>query len=67
MDRTAVVNYLASLDDQEWSSVVADARGTDVDTDAALRAAEKSGDWQTSMALKSQQLSRLLNPNQEHP
>lgn len=61
MNRDEVVGWLSSLDDAEWTSVVADARGATVDDDAKLRAAEQSGDWRTSMALKAAQLNRLLS------
>lgn len=65
MDRDQLVNYIGALDDAEWSQLVDEARGVDNSTDAKLRAAEKAGDWQTSFAIKSRQLSQLLNPNQK--
>lgn len=63
MDRNEIVSYLGALDDTEWAALVADARGVDNTTDAKLRAAERSSDWQTSMALKAARLNQLLNGN----
>lgn len=63
MDRSQVVDYLSALDDDEWAQIVADARGTDTDTDAEVRAATESGDLAESFRLKAKQLAALLqNP-----
>lgn len=62
MNRDEIVRYLRDLDDQQWQQFVTEARGTD----AAIRAAEQSGDWRQSMTLKNQQLAALIQNADEN-
>lgn len=61
-DDPALIAKLAAMTDAEFTAVVNRARGS---TSDAVRAAETRGDWRTSFALKSRQLSDLMNPKTE--
>lgn len=65
MDRQHVADYLAALSEQEFADLAAEARAVPEPTPVErLRAAEDSGDWRTSFALKAQRLGELMsNPN----
>lgn len=72
-DDPALIHKLSALTDDEFRAVVDKARGPVKDPEPppdrgsgdphqkAVRAAEASGDWRRAIALKNQQLGRLMN------
>lgn len=53
---------IAEMSDDEFDKLVARTRPPRIDPTDKLRAAEKSGDWNTAMSIKATMLGDLMNP-----